>query len=80
MANQKPVFLPDDVCPCLRTKTMTLNPEYRRSAYEDRFTADTAIFHCLRTMAPQGPDELDCEPQMCRPGRECYTPDPADLG
>jgi len=80
MANQKPVFLPDDVCPCLRTKTMTLNPEYRRSAYEDRFTANTAIFHCLRTMAPQGPDELDCEPQMCRPGRECYTPDPADLG
>jgi len=75
MANQKPVFLPADVCPCLRTKTMTLNREYRRSAYEDSFTADTAIFHCLRTMAAHGPDERDCSPEMCRPGRECYAGD-----
>mgnify|MGYP006899591756 CR=1 FL=1 len=76
MANQKPVFLTDDVCPCLRTKTMTLNTEYRRSAYEDSFTADTAIFHCLRTMCGHGPDELDVAADMCRPGRECYVVDP----
>jgi hypothetical protein len=75
MANQKPVFLPEDVCPCLRTKTMTLNTEYRRSAFEDSFTADTAIFRCLRTMCAHGPDERDCAPEMCRPGRACYVGD-----
>ena len=79
MANQKPTFLPEDVCPCLRTKTMTLNTEYRRSAFEDSFTADTALFHCLRTMSPHGPDEEDCIPDCCRPGRACYTPDPDTL-
>ena len=78
MANQKPVFLPDDVCPCLRTKTMTLNTEYRRSAFEDSFTADTAIFTCLKTQCSHGPDELDCSAEMCRPGRECYEP-PDDI-
>ncbi|HIA27247.1 MAG TPA: hypothetical protein EYN79_03875 [Planctomycetes bacterium] len=76
--NQKQEFLPEDVCPCLRTKTMTLNTEYRRSAFEDRFTADTAFFHCLRTMAYHGPDQLDVRPDMCRPGRSCY-PTPPDL-
>ncbi len=79
MANQRPVFLPEDVCPCLRTKTMTLNTEYRRSAFEDSLDADTAIFHCLRTMCPHGPDELDCTPEMCRPGRECYVVDEETL-
>ncbi len=55
------------------TKTMTLNTEYRRSPFEDRFTADTAVFHCLSTMSPQGPDDADVIPEMCRPGRTCYA-------
>lgn len=79
MANQKPVFLPDDVCPCLRTKTMNLNTEYRRSAYEDSFTADTALFHCLKTMQSYGPDERDCDGERCRPGRDCYVVDEGDI-
>ncbi|HIC22848.1 MAG: hypothetical protein COB10_05875 [Planctomycetota bacterium] len=78
MAMQKPELLPEDVCPCLRTKTMVLNTEYRRSAFEDAFTADTAFFHCLRTMAYHGPDGDDVSPDGCRPGRSCY-PSPADL-
>ena len=74
MANQKPVFLPDDVCPCLRTKTMNLNTEYRRVDL-DFATGDTAIFHCLWTMCAHGPDELDASGELCRPGRECYVVD-----
>ncbi len=71
-ADRKPQLLPEDVCPCLRTKTMTLNTHHRRSATEDAFTADTAVYHCLVTMRAQGPDERDVVPGMCRPGRECY--------
>ncbi len=68
-------FLPPDVCSCLLTKTMALNTEYRRSAFEDRFTADTAIFQCLCTMSVHGPDEDDVMPEKCRPGRRCYASD-----
>ena len=73
MSNQKPEFLPRDLCSCFFTKTMALNTEYRRSAFEDRFTADTAIFHCIRTMCDQGPDDADVLPDTCRPGRSCYA-------
>ncbi len=65
-------FLPDDVCCCLRTKTMSLNTDYRRSPFEGTFTADTALFHCLKTMDAHGPDEEDVEPELCRPGRGCW--------
>ena len=77
--NQKPVFLPPDVCPCLMTKTMHLNTEYRRSEFEEGFTADTALFHCLITMNAQGPDEDDVVPEKCRPGRRCYDGNDEDL-
>jgi len=77
--NQRPVFLPDDVCPCLRTKTMTLNTEFRRDAFDRFATGDTAIFHCLKTMCAHGPDELDCSAELCRPGRQCYEPDETDI-
>ncbi|MFN0057129.1 MAG: hypothetical protein ACKVX7_01610 [Planctomycetota bacterium] len=73
--NQKAVHIPPDICPCMRTKTMALNTDYRQSAYEHRFTADTAYFYCLKTMAVQGPDELDAMPEICRPGRACYCGD-----
>ena len=69
-------FLPLDVCPCLRTKTMHLNTEYRRSAFEERFSADTALFTCTVTQCPWGPDEDDVLPERCRPGRSCYEGDP----
>lgn len=65
-------FLPADVCPCLHTKTRNLNTEYRRSAFEERFSADTAIFTCTVTHCPWGPDEADVTPERCRPGRACY--------
>ena len=55
------------------TKTLTLNTEYRRSLFESRFTADTALFHCVRTLGAQGPDDDDVAPEMCRPGRACYA-------
>ncbi len=71
--NRKPELLPADICPCFMTKTMTLNTDYRRSAFEDRFTADTAVFHCVKTMEPHGPDEDDVLPEKCRPGRSCYA-------
>ncbi len=71
--NQKPELLPSDLCCCFFTKTMALNTHYRRSAFEERFTADTAIFHCIRTMSDQGPDERDVLPELCRPGRDCHT-------
>ncbi len=71
--NQKREFLSPDICPCFMTKTMTLNTEYRRSPFEDRFTADTAVFHCVRTMGAQGPDDDDVIPETCRPGRACYS-------
>ncbi|MFQ5654771.1 MAG: hypothetical protein ACE5GW_08575 [Planctomycetota bacterium] len=71
----KPEHLPPDVCSCLMTKTMTLNTEYRRSPFEHRFTADTAVFHCLRTMSPHGPDDDDAIPEGCRPGRSCHVED-----
>ncbi|MGE3166705.1 MAG: hypothetical protein AB7O52_17520 [Planctomycetota bacterium] len=68
----KPELLPDDVCSLLMTKTRHLNTHHRRSAFEDRFTAHTALFHCIRTMAAQGPDDADVLPACCRPGRSCY--------
>ena len=61
MSNQKPVFLPSDVCPCLWTKTMTLNTEYRRSEHEEGFIADTALFTCLVTM--RGHDRANPKPE-----------------
>ncbi|MEM7164475.1 MAG: hypothetical protein AAF581_03370 [Planctomycetota bacterium] len=69
---KKPEQLPGDVCSCLMTKTMQLNTHHRRSAFEEHFTADTALFHCLCTMDCQGPDGDDVEPEKCRPGRACY--------
>ena len=72
-------FIPRDICPCLRTKTMHLNAEYRRTPFEDTFTADTAIFTCTVTMCEHGPDDDDCLPDKCRPGRSCYRGTPIDL-
>lgn len=65
-------FVPRDVCSCLRTKTMALNTHYVPSEAELRAHADTAIFWCIKTTMPWGPDELDATPGSCRPGRECW--------
>jgi len=67
--------LPSNLCPCLFTKTMSLNTEYRRHPFEERYTADTAIFECTRTMSQFGLDEEDAEPERCIPGRACYGGD-----
>jgi len=74
---RKPQVLPKDACSALMTKTMTLNTEHRRSLQEHFFTADTAIFYCLRTMHEHGPDNDDVLPDTCRPGRECWCSDEA---
>ena len=65
-------FLPPDVCPALMTKTMALNPHYRRTETEEYFSADVAIFYCLQTMREFGPDADDVDPRGCRPGRGCW--------
>ncbi|MCI0652551.1 MAG: hypothetical protein L0Z55_11795 [Planctomycetes bacterium] len=65
-------LLPADLCPCFRTKTLTLNTDYRRSAFEEGFTASTAVCYCLITMAAHGPDDDDVHPARCRPARPCY--------
>jgi hypothetical protein len=64
--------IPRDICPRFMTKTMTLNPEHRRSPEEDRSQSCTAHFWCVRTMEVFGPDDQDVFPDDCRPGRSCY--------
>lgn len=66
--------LPQDLCACLRTKTMTMGAHARPTIAEDVGAADTAIYHCIVTMTSHGPDEADVMPGACRPGRRCYTP------
>lgn len=73
---RKDKLLPKDVCPQLMTKTMKLNTHYRRSIQEHYFTADTALFYCLETMNEHGPDDEECFPDNCRPGRSCWCGDP----
>ncbi len=76
-ANQdEPYCLPRDLCPCLFTKTMSLNTEHRLHPLEEQlFTGDTAIFECTRTMSQFGLDEDDANPEKCVPGRMCYGGD-----
>ena len=77
--NRDRELLPSDVCSCLFTKTMALNTQYRRSAFGERFTADTVLFTCVRTMNAHGPDEDDVLPDKCRPGRTCYVSETEDI-
>ena len=73
MSDRKPEpFLPPDVCSCLRTKTMALNTHYTPTEAEILAHADTALFWCIKTTRPYGPDELDVTPRECRPPRECW--------
>ena len=58
------------VCPKLRTKTMYLNIE-QRSAADETGCYGTAVFHCLKTMSPLGPDLLPATPEECVRGRAC---------
>ena len=78
MANseQERAFLPADVCPVLRTKSLFLNSHYRTTAFEERVQADVALFWCGITMMSHGPDEADAGPRTCRPGRSCWCGDP----
>ena len=68
--NQEP--LPKDLCPEFKTKTMTLNTEYRRNPFEDQAESCTAHFWCMLTMDVHGPDDDDVMPHECLPGRSCY--------
>ena len=68
-------LIPRDICSCFMTKTMHLNTDHRRCAFEESLTADTALFHCLKTMDGIGPDEDDVLPERCRPTRSCHCVD-----
>ncbi|MCB9832654.1 MAG: hypothetical protein H6807_09280 [Planctomycetes bacterium] len=75
--SEKKSFLPEDVCPLLRTKSLYLNSNYRTTPFEERHQADVALFWCCVTMQPHGPDQADATAQTCRPGRDCWAGDPA---
>jgi hypothetical protein len=36
--------------------------------------SDAAVYRCLRTMLPIGPDGADARPDACGPGRSCCEP------
>jgi hypothetical protein len=58
------------VCTKLRTKTMYLNVEYRADA-EEPGCGNTAVYWCLKTQQPLGPDDLPVSPEACGSGRRC---------
>jgi hypothetical protein len=66
-----PNVLGDHVCPELRTKTMYLTVDWRRTP--DAEGSSTAIFWCLKTHLPLGPDDLPANAGDCRAGRGCCT-------
>jgi hypothetical protein len=57
-------------CAKLRTKTMYLNVEYRSDGDEPG-SRGTAVYWCLKTHGPLGPDELPVCPEDCRASRAC---------
>lgn len=63
--------LDDGVCPELRTKTMYLNVEVRRSPEAEG--RGTAVYWCLKTHGALGPDDLPADPPACRRPRACCT-------
>jgi hypothetical protein len=58
------------VCPKLRTKSMYLHVD-ARSDEEEPGCRGTAVFWCLLTQGPLGPDDLPVRPEDCRAGRSC---------
>ena len=67
-----PNFLPEDICPALRTKSLALNSHYETTAFEIKAQSNVAIFHCIKTMSEFGPDDDDLGPSQCRSHRECW--------
>ncbi|MCA9320539.1 MAG: hypothetical protein KDB53_07380 [Planctomycetes bacterium] len=72
MSEPRESFLPEDVCPALRTKALALNQIYLTTSFEERAESNVAVFHCLKTMVEHGPDGRDALPEACRPGRRCW--------
>ena len=69
------------VCCLLRTKTafgsyMTDADDTGDDAPSwQNGTSTTAVFWCLKTMDPCGPDDDIAHAKTCRPGRECFRSD-----
>ena len=60
---------PLKTCPELRTKTMSLNTSVRRNP--DVEACGTAVYWCLKTYSPLGPDDLPALPEDCGRSRKC---------
>ena len=71
-----PNFLPPDVCPLLRTKSLALNTHYEPTVFEERAHSNVAVFYCVKTMNGFGPDDLDIGPAECRSDRSCWCGEP----
>ncbi len=72
-----PNRLGDHVCPELRTKTMFLTVDWRR--HPDAEGSSTAIYWCLKTHLPLGPDDLPANVRDCQSGRGCCTLPPIEV-
>ena len=72
----EPDFLPPDICPLLRTKSLALNTHYEPTVFEERAQSNVAVFYCMKTMGTFGPDDLDIGPDDCRCGRSCWSGEP----
>lgn len=67
----------DDLCRYLRAKVTGAPHNDKRALYALREDA-TAVFWCLLTMSPCGPDDGLVHVRRCGAGRECCVPDAAD--
>lgn len=57
-------------CRCLRTKQMYVQGF---DAVDLEVTASTtAVYWCVQTMTPVGPDDDQATPDRCTPDRSCY--------
>jgi hypothetical protein len=66
---RKTVPLP---CQDLRTKTIYYGRGEETPEIVDG--SDTALYWCLRTMLPIGPDGEEARPDLCGRGRPCCDP------
>lgn len=65
-----------ETCRHLRTKSMYYNP----GDVARREEHDTAIFWCLKTFKPVGPDLEPCSAEECGRGRACFDLNWSDRG
>ena len=57
-------------CRCLRTKQMYV--QGFEAVDLENTASSTAVYWCVQTMTPVGPDDDQVLPDRCTPGRNCY--------